>query len=871
LHRAPGAGTMRLLMELVERETVLVELTELLAEADQGKGRVALVSGEAGIGKTAVVEQFCRRNADRVRVLAGACDPLVTPRPLGPLVDIAASVGGELGRLLAQASDPGPVFDAFLRILAGAREPTVVVLEDLHWADQATLDLLCFVGRRIARTRTLVIATFRDDELELDHPLRLAVGNLPGVPVVRRLPLQPLTEQGVGVLARGRRPDAERLHRLSGGNPFFLAELLTSGGDELPATVRDAVLARASRLSEGARADLDVLAAVGRPVTRTLLSELDVTDRHVQEEVFRGLLRWEDGRVAFRHELGRAAVLDALPPGQAAIIHRRILAALRESAADHDAAELAHHAEEAEDEAAVLEYASRAAQDAQRLSAHRQAAAQYERVLRFAASLPAEEQAALHEARSREAYLSADTLGAVASARGALDLRRGLGDSLAVGRTLSWLALVVWHTEDHADAVPLAREAVELLAGEAPSSELAGAYSMLASLHASAAEASEAEVYAREASRLAEQLGLVDVRIQALRTLGAARLCGPEESGWAELDMALELALGHDFRSEAAAIYESLVWFGAMHRQFDRFDAFFPEGLAFCERHDLLFWRLALLQGRSVELLHRGRWTEAGELAQALLAETGIALSYRIQPLYVLGRLRARRGDPEVWAPLDEALALAAPRNELQFVGNVRAVRAEAAWLEGDRAHMVEEATAAYSLAVPVGDPWILGELALWLWRGGALEQFDPVLEGHPYGLQIEGDWAGAAAAWERLGCPFETAAALLDSDEERALRRALQIFDGLGARPAAAMAARKLHALGVRSVPRGPHDSTRANAYGLTRRQQEVMSLLAEGLTDAEIGERLFLATKTVNHHVSAILTKLGVRSRTEAVARMK
>jgi DNA-binding CsgD family transcriptional regulator len=266
-----------------------------------------------------------------------------------------------------------------------------------------------------------------------------------------------------------------------------------------------------------------------------------------------------------------------------------------------------------------------------------------------------------------------------------------------------------------------------------------------------------------------------------------------------------------------------------------------------------------------VELAHRGHWTESTELAAKLLTASPSPVD-RIQPLYVLGRLRARRGDPDVWAPLDEALALAIPRNELQHLGNVRAARAEAAWLAEDRPRMVAEAAAAYQLAIGPQDPWILGELALWLWRGDALDDLPDVVATHPYGMQIRGDWAAAATAWEELDCPFEMGMALLDASDEEPLRTAWQVFDGLGARPAAAMAARELRGLGVTNLPRGPRPSTRVNPYGLTARQQEVLALLAEGLTDAQIAGRLFVATRTVNHHVAAILTKLGVSSRVEA-----
>jgi DNA-binding CsgD family transcriptional regulator len=534
-------------------------------------------------------------------------------------------------------------------------------------------------------------------------------------------------------------------------------------------------------------------------------------------------------------------------------------------------ADLAWHAEEAGDAAAVLDYALAAALNAERLGAHRQAAEQYARALRFADRLPSARRAELCEACSREAALGGRTGEAIASARAALELRRVTRDQLAVGRVLAHLAGLVWHTHDRREAVTLAADAVALLERLPPGNELASAYATLASLHGAAAEMADAASFAERALELACELDLADVRIRALGTLGSAKLCGPNEDGWPELEQALTEATAADLTAETAAAYGRIVWFGAMHRQFNQVDEHFGRALAFCEEHELEAARLALLESRCIELVHRGHWSEAGELAQAVLAQPGAALVDRIMPLYALGRLRARRGDPQTWAPLDEALRLAAPRKELQHIGNVRAVRAEAAWLEGDRKRMVAEARHAYPLAVSVGDPWILGELALWLWRGDALDMLEPVLKHHPYGRQISGDWAEAAAGWERLGCPFETAAALLDSDEETALRRALQIFDGLGARPAAAMAARKLRATGIRGIPRGAQRATRAHPHELTRRQQEILALLAEGLSDAEIAQRLFLARKTVSHHVSAALAKLGARSRTEAVARVK
>jgi DNA-binding CsgD family transcriptional regulator len=858
-------------MRLAEREGAGRVLAELLEDAVRGSGRLVLVSGEAGVGKSAVVQQFVAAHDAAVRVLVGACDPLVTPRALGVLVDIAATVGGDLADLLERGDGAGRVFDALLRVLSASRGPSLVVLEDLHWADEASIDLLSFLGRRVVRLDALVIATYRDDELEAEHPLRVALGNLPPAPVVQRLALAPLSELGVEALVAGRGLDAGRLYRLTGGNPFFLHELLSAEGEELPVTVRDAVLARAGRLSPAGRAAVEVVAAFGRLVEEALIGELGVGVEAVDEGVAGGLLRWEGSKVGFRHELARSAVLTALRRGRAASLHGRILALLRKDPTGGDPATLAWHAEEAGEAAAVLEFAPAAAREAERLNAHREAAGQYARALRFADTLPVEEQAELAEACAREAALGGRFSDAVRAARAALALRRELGDELAVGAALARLAGLVWHAQDASEAVTLAEEAVALLERLPPGAELASAYATLASLRAQAAEMADAASFAARALALADELRLAEVRVRALGTLGSAKLCGPDEDGWPELELALAEATAAGLTTETGAAYGRIVWFGAMHRQFERLERYFTDALAFCEEHELVAVRLGLLESRCVELVHRGDWSEAAELAQMLLAEPGMALVDRIEPLYVLGRLRARRGDPDAWSPLVEALELAAPRNELQHIGNLRAVRAEAAWLEGDRVRMVDEARAAYPLAVPVGDPWILGELALWLWRGNALDTLDPVLSNHPYGLQIEGDWAAAAASWERLGCPFEQAAALLGSNDETALRRALQIFEGLGARPAVAMTARALRTLGVRGVPRGAQRATRTNLHNLTRRQQEILALLDEGLSDAEIAGRLFLSTKTVNHHVSAVLAKLGVHSRVEAIAREK
>ncbi|HEU6444494.1 MAG TPA: AAA family ATPase, partial [Gaiellaceae bacterium] len=232
---------------LLEREAQLAALGEQLAAASAGEGRLVLVAGEAGVGKTALARRFA--GEAEIRVLWAACDGLFTPQPLAPLHDLGLGTHGP--RL--------DVFRATLEALTS--NPALVVVEDVHWADEATLDLLRYLARRLDRTTTLLVATYRDDELGATHPLRMLLGE---VALDRRIALRPLTVEGVRTLAAGSEVDPVELHRLTHGNPFFVTEVLASGGAERPESVRDAVLARAARLSPEAQEVLQAAAVVGQ-------------------------------------------------------------------------------------------------------------------------------------------------------------------------------------------------------------------------------------------------------------------------------------------------------------------------------------------------------------------------------------------------------------------------------------------------------------------------------------------------------------------------------------------------------------------------------------------------------------------------------
>jgi DNA-binding CsgD family transcriptional regulator len=854
---------------LLEREPLLARLRDLLAESRNGRGHVALVSGEAGIGKTAVVEAFCAESADEAHVLWGSCDPVAPARPFAPVVDIVAEGGGAL-RAALDAANRDRVFDAFLALL---RDPLgtvrLVVFEDLHWADDATLDLLRVVGRRIGDLSVLFIGTFRDDEAGREHPLRLALGDLPsGVEVVLDVP--PLSIGAVELLAEGRGADAAALHRVTAGNPFFLTEVLAAGQGEMPTTVRDAVSARVRRLSPGAQQTLRAASVLGQTFERAILRDVGGTSLAAIEEcVDRGMLQPDGEQLRFRHELAQWAVREASDPTAVRALHGRALAVLRRpDAVEHG--RLAHHAVEARDAAAVLELAPEAARRAASLGAHREAVAHYAAALAFASELDERSRAELLENHARESMLIDDVDGALVSQEEALECWRRLGDVRGEGNCLSALSLVTWFSGDATRAIEFAESAVELLEStSAPPRERARAYARLAQRYLVGSH-DEAVVisWSRRALDLAEQVGDEPVAVHALTTLGIAEIYLSEDAGWVRLEEGFRRAIAADLEEDAARALINLVEAGRDLRRYDLVDLYRGQAIEYLAERDvdLNIYGRRLDSDLAEVALERGRWQEAEELADALLHERRTATVIRLKALTVLGRLRARRGDADPWSLLDEAIALTSPQTEREQLDALHAARMEAAWLEGNSVRGRAEAERVLPLRQErLIDPWWRGELGFWAWRVGALGRL-PEGAAEPYRLHVGGRHRAAASAWEDIGCPYHQALALADSEAEEDLRKGLAICHRLGARPAARLIVSRLRAMGVRTIPRGPRRQTQGNPAGLTRRELEVLSLLGQDLRNIDIARRLVVSPKTVDHHVSAILRKLGVPNRAAA-----
>ena len=856
-------------MVLLERGASLASLAGYAAEARRGAGRLVLVAGEAGVGKSALVERL-QQDLPEARWSWGACDGLFTPRPLGPLFDVADQLAGGLLELCRAGASREELFRGLLREIGGPGKLNVVVVEDIHWADEATLDLLRFLGRRLRDVAALLIVTYRDDGTP-DDALRQVLGDLAAQRSTRRIDLAPLSPDAVRTLADGSGLEAATLHRLTGGNPFFLTEVMRAGTDKVPASARDAVLARAARLDTGTREVLEVAALSGVRVETRLLDAVTLDPLSTMDRLVASGLVVVDGEyLTFRHELARLALAEAVPAHRARAVHRSVVAALTTLGCPDDA-RMAFHAEAAGDAAAVLRHAPAAARQAARLGSHREAAAQFERALRFAAGVDDVTLAGLFEGLADETALLDRWQAAADACEGALAQWRKLGDRQREGAALRRLSRAMWNLCRGDEAVVVAAAAVAVLLPLEPGVELAWAYATSANLQMLRANNDAAADLAHRAQAIAEQVGATDVISDALNTQGVcANAQGRDWTG--QLAQALEIALAGGHHEQVGRAYANICGRYVSERKFAEAEPYLTAGIAYSDDHDLACYSTFLRGERAAALEMAGRWAESMTLTDRLLVAAGPSPANRLCALRRTGIMRLRSADSARsrqresggWSFLDEAANLAEHSGEPQQILQARLARAEAYWLEGNAAEARREADLAADVSAG-NDSWDRGAVAVWQLRAGAIPRAHGEVA-EPYRLELAGELTRAAQLWTDLGCPYDAGLTLAGAPDEPRLRAALAILTELGATAAARIVRRALHRLGVRSLPTGPRPTTRTHPSGLTRREREVLELVCARHTNAEIAAKLFISTKTAGHHVSAILAKLGAPSRNAA-----
>ena len=854
-------------MGLLERAALLDRLADEYTNSCR-RGRAVLVGGEAGAGKTAVVRAFADRVSPRARVTVSHCDPLDTPRPLAGIADLAWALGGELAAAVDAAA---PVHHVARGLLDAVERVGPIVVEDLQWADAATLDVVRLACRRIDQTKGLLVVTYRDDQIGRRDPLRVVLGEVGTMGCVTRLHVELLTVDAVAALAAGTGIDPVELHRVTQGNPFFVSEIVAAGGDSIPVTVSDAVLARAARLSSPARELLDAVAVVPQTCEWWLVQAL-VPDPgpRVEECCAAGLLietEAASGGVQFRHELARRALESALPAVVRRQAHAAVLAHL-EAGDGSDPARLAHHAEGAGDAAGIFGHGSTAGMAAAARGAHTEALKHLRAALDHAPTdLAATDEARLSGTLAAEAYLSDLSAEAVAAQTRAVSALARAGDISAEGAALAMLSRMQWLDADLSGATKSVERALELLEPIGGGRELALACSQRSALAMLTSDNAGTVQWGERAIDLARACGAVDVEAHALNNIGTSEWCVGRDSGRELLLCSLELALQADSVEDVGRAYANLSEEASLRMQPDSARRFIEDGLAYSRSRGLTRSRICL-EARVADVdTTEARYDEAGATLDFLLALPSISAVTRIDALIGLGLVRARRGDPGVWEVIDEANALAQQFGQIDRIDNARRAEVEAAFLDGDHRRARDAAAATVGMAIAAQDHGA-DELVWWAKRIG-IDADQPGFAREPFRRAGTGDHVGAGEQFAALGWRYHAALAFHDAGDTDSLRRALETLHEIGARPLARIVTRRLQANGAQSIARGPRPSTRANEAGLTARELEILELVSGNRSNREIAAELVVSVRTVEHHVSAVLGKLGASSRSDAVAR--
>lgn len=870
---------------LVERENAIAQFGRSVDKLTNGSGSIVLVSGEAGIGKTSFLEEARRQFDKQATFYWSGCDPLFTPRPFGPVHDIATKFSQKVLTLLEDGASPSNIFSQFYQALESSNEPIVLLFEDAHWADYATLDLFKFLARRIAFVKCMLVISYRDDEVGERHPLTTVLDVLPSFHT-SRIQVLPLTEPGISQLAAGSNHNSATLLQITAGNPFYITELLaveTIDKNHIPASVKEAINSRLIHLAQAERSFLESISLIPNSVPLELVEQLSGPhgETCAMACVARKLLIIDSGGdFRFRHELARLGTLAGVSINKQKRLHNEIVLALEKCKSDDGLALLIHHAAGALDAGRVLKYAPIAARQAAKTGAHREAAAYLATALKFVDEAETELAAQLYEDWAYEAGLTLQIDEEVIEARRhSITLWRALGRKEKVGENLRWLSRLHWYRGEAAEAEHFANESIKILKSIPVSSERAMAYSFRSQLDMLNDRMDSAVDWGNRALKLEEQNPNPEIRVHALNNVGSAWVLRGDERGESLLYKSLELAIKHGFHEHAARAYTNFSDYCVRYKKLDMAEKLIADGIAFDTSFDLDSWTYYLLGIQSQLRMEQGRLEDAETISEGVLGLDKLTLLMQLPALTVLARTQLRLGRTGYEKHLSQSLENSFATDELQYIIPARFSSIEAAWLHNNKDAAFAQLKWLTDLDASNLDHWRAGEMAEWIHRFGFdLSNNSTLTLPEPYRLELANQYLQAAELWMSMGMPYNSALSLVQverTDAQEALPRAYRIFESIGAK-AAVMKVReqaKKHGL-LSKLPRsrrGPYRLTRQHPAGLTAKEQEVLSYIISGSSNQEIASLLSRSQRTVENHVSAILSKLNVANRMEAMLRVQ
>jgi len=856
-------------MELIERAGFLASLQARFKNVAQGEGHCVFVSGESGIGKTSLVRAFCKERKTDCNIYQGICDALFAPRPLAPLYDIALQIRSDSWQNNGDISDTAGLFARFFHELNDQKKTIIIVFEDIHWADEATLDFIKFLARRITQVPCLFILTYRDNEIHSRHPLRNVMGQL-NPDSFTRMQLPPLSRQAVEKMAGEKGYKGEDVYGISGGNPFYVNEILASYSLGVPDNIKDTILSSYNRLDEETKQVWQILSVLPTGFEIKYLEKMEpLYAAAIHNSLDSKILIPKDGMIFFKHELYRRTIETSLSPLIRIALNKRILDLFRESFEQNlETERIIHHAKNANEYELVVRYAPLAAKKAALVGAHIEAARVYLCAIEYYLGNDKDLLLQLYEAYAYECYLSSKIKEAIIYSSKCLELWKEKNDTEKISSCMCLLSGLWWNDGNLKKAENFAEQSIEVLNNEPSSNAKAMAYSNISQLKMFADLPDECIYWGEKAIALAKELDDKAILSYALGNVGSAQIRIPayRQKGLELLQQSLEIAIHNSYHEHAARAYTKLAYNGIIIRDNELAKKNLETGILYCEENNLDLWRIYMLAVKARLKLETGNWNEACAIADNLIKNEDSAKIIKIFALAVLATIKMRRGDGEdILVLLTEAKEKAFETMELQRIIRALAAFLEYEWIKGQRFIEKEALDSTIKMIGQMGNIYDNSEFAFWLLK--ARKQHLPLSEVYEgYEVDTVTKALNAATLWEKSGCPYEQALALFEATDGDKIK-AITIVHGLGANAVYEKMKMEMRASGIKNIPRGIRKSTQSNPALLTGRELDVLQLLKKGMQNKEIANHLFISPKTVGHHISAIFFKLDVNSRTKAV----
>lgn len=855
-------------MELIERTPFLASLQTNFENVAKGEGHCILVSGEAGIGKTSLVKAFCKETKNDCKIYQGTCDALFTPRPLAPLYDIIWQIWGAGWESKMGISDRSELFTRFLHELEKQKETTIIVFEDVHWADEATLDFIKFFARRILHVPCLFILTYRDNEVHSQHPLRNVLGQLP-FDSFTRLQLTPLSKKAVEKMAEEKGWSGEDVYTISGGNPFYVSEIMASYSPGIPENIKDSILSVYSRMDERAKHIWEILSVLPTPFEINYLEKMEPSyAAAIENYLDMKILVLDQGLISFKHELYRKTIETSLSPLLRIALNKKILELFRESFEENKEIErIIHHAKNANEYDTVVHYAPLAAKRAAFLGAHIEASKLYLSAIEYYQGSDKDVLLQFYEPYAYECYLTSQIREAIIYTGKSLDLWKEKNNIEKMGNCMWFLSRLWWLEGNRKNAENFARQAIEVLDKHPASKVKAMAYSNMSQWKMLLDQPGESVFWGEQAISIAKEVGAQGALSHAMNNVGSVQMNIPalQQQGVELLRESLSIALKNSYHEHAARAYSNLGSNYMVLKNYESAKKILDEGIKYCEERDLDSWRLNMLALKGDLFLETGNWKQAHSIADNLLKNGSQSPSFVIGALNIMATIKMRRGDADAFSLLMEAQSMAFASKELQKIVPTMIASLEYEWLTGDsiiKTEDLDRVTASIEKSI-----YIIQNSEFAFWLGKARKQYLPLKERHD-GYDVSGVAKAQKAAtfWKKSGYSYAQALALFEGNDSDK-RQAITLVHGLGANAVYQKMKSEMRALGIKNIPKGIRRTTRSNPLHLTTRELDVLQLLKEGLQNKEIAARLFISPKTVDHHITSILFKLDVNSRTKAV----